>query len=51
MRGEPLIFLGAHEGQVADPVIEAAGATRRGHTMAPEAQTPSQGHGMGQPSV
>ena len=23
MRGESLIFLGAHEGQVADPVIEA----------------------------
>jgi hypothetical protein len=27
MRGESLIFPGAHEGQVADPVIEAAGLT------------------------
>src|SRR5262245_6631067 len=27
MRGEARAFLGAHEGQVADPVIEAAPAT------------------------
>jgi len=27
MRGESLTFLGAHEGQVADPVIEAEFST------------------------
>jgi hypothetical protein len=41
MRGESLPFLGAHEGQVADPVIEALqsvhqlGVTARDHPVRP----------------
>ena len=36
MRGESLTFLGAHEGQVADPVIEAGKTLRNRQRSAPK---------------